>query len=98
MAQKKLYKGQPYQLIIDTDTTLTGADAVAVEYVKPSGITGVWTTGTTSGEKHTVDVAGSTNNEAGDWVFRVRVRFTAGQNWTPGTPACVHVDDYTAVT
>lgn len=72
----KIYKGQPFTVLIDTGQTLSGGATPLVIYEKPSGTTGEVVATVTDTTKLSGAILGATNNEAGVWKFQGKYTFT----------------------
>ena len=58
---------------LDTETDLTGVDAMKILYEKPDGTTGEWTVTLTSGTKLLYNVQTGDIDQAGTWKFQAYV-------------------------
>jgi hypothetical protein len=72
----KIYKGQPFTILIDTGQTLSGGSAPLVYYKKPSGTTGEVVATVTDTTKLSGAILGATNDESGVWYFQGKYTFS----------------------
>jgi hypothetical protein len=72
----KIYKGQPFTIVIDTSQTLSGGASPLVIYKKPSGTTGEVVATVTDTTKLSGAITGAINDESGVWYFQGKYTFT----------------------
>lgn len=91
---ERIFAGQPYQLRIETDTSLTPAIVTQIRIKRPDTDTAYFVTATVDPLDDSVleyDMSGANNSVAGVWQFNAYVTFGGGDTPTPGTNAFIRV-------
>jgi hypothetical protein len=72
----KIYRGQPFTVLIDTGQAMSGGASPLILYEKPSGTTGEVTATVTDSTKLSGAITGAINDESGLWSFQGKYTFS----------------------